>query len=275
MIRTINSGAVAPASLPTYNSSAAPAQQQPPAPPSDSVDFSKIDTPAKAAALPALDPAVQLGLAAGVAAMIMSAMGGGGMPLVTLDVLSKTGGIESSANYTLDGKNEANPVSVSGDFAGQALSGGLVINEQEEKIGWVGQIGSSPEEIQFAGMDEEKQTVNLSCKFGDIQGNLSFSPLPAQEGPVEYAGYKIEGDLGGTPYSTETTWKLPDMQEPPQDGRLEASFSTVGKLGDADIRKDYQLVAQMTGSGVVVDVNGSGNVAGIPQEVQATLTLIP
>ncbi|MFN3924136.1 MAG: hypothetical protein ACK4K6_10870, partial [Pseudarthrobacter sp.] len=35
----------------------------------DQVDFSVIDTAAKAAALPAMDPAVQLGLAAGIAAV--------------------------------------------------------------------------------------------------------------------------------------------------------------------------------------------------------------
>ncbi len=256
-----------------------PAPPAPPAPqpPPDQVDFSVIDTPAKAAACPSLDPAVQLGLGAGIAAVIMAGMGGGAVPLITLDVQTKTAGQEGNLSFALDMQNQESPVSVSGDFAGQAVSGGLVVNQETQEIGWNGTIGGNEEKISFLGMNQQAMTAQVGVQLGSVAGQLELSPLMDESGQ-QPTGYHVTGDLGGEAYDVTTTWKLPegfgkDGQEPPQ--KLEATVSSVGTLGGQEIRKEYKVEAQMTGGGLMVNVNGGGMVAGIAQEVNGTLAIVP
>jgi hypothetical protein len=255
-----------------------PAPQPPaPQPPPDQVDFSVIDTAAKAAACPAMDPAVQLGLGAGIAAVIMAGMGGGSIPLITLDVQTKTAGQEGNLSFGLDMQNEQSPVTVSGDFAGQAVNGGLVVNEETQEISWNGTIGGNEEKISFLGMNQESMTAQVGVQFGSVNGNLELSPVMDEAGETPL-GYHVTGDLGGEAYDVTTTWKLPEGfgkegQEPPQ--KLEATISSVGTLGGQEIRKEYKVEAQMTGGGLMVNVNGGGNVAGIAQEVNGTLAIVP
>lgn len=256
-----------------------PAPPAPPAPqpPADNVDFSVIDTAAKAAACPALDPAVQLGLGAGIAAVIMAGMGGGSLPLITLDVQTKTAGQEGNLSFSLDLQNQQSPVGVTGDFAGQAVSGGLVVNEETQQFGWTGTIGGNEEKIEFRGLNQETKTAQVGVQFGSVAGNLELSAIMDESGEMPL-GYRVTGDLGGEAYDVTTTWKLPeglgqDGQEPPQ--KLEASISSVGTLGGQEIHKEYSVVGQMTGGGLMVNVNGGGTVAGIAQEVNGTLAIVP
>ncbi len=253
-----------------------PAPPTPPAPPPDQVDFSVIDTAAKAAALPAMDPAVQLGLAAGIAAVIMAGMGGGSIPLITLDVATKTAGQDGNLSFGLDLQNEQSPVTVSGDFAGQAVNGGLVVNEETQEIGWAGTIGGNEERISFLGVNEETMTAQVGVQFGSVAGTLNLKPIMDESGETPL-GYNVSGDLGGEAYDVTTTWKLPEGlqngDEPPQ--KLEATISSTGSLGGQAIQKDYKVEAQMTGGGLMVNVTGGGNVAGIAQEVNGTLAIVP
>lgn len=242
--------------------------------PTDAVDFTTIDTPLKAAALPAMDPALQLGLAAGALAVMLGGLGGGSVPLVTLEVMHRTNGVESRASYEMSDQDEANPVRVSGQFAGQPLSGGLTLDMDSEQIAWVGSIGENAEEIRVEGLDEENQTVQVSCRFGSVEGRLAVSPLMGEEGPDDYRGFLVEGDLGGAAYRAETTWTLPDFNEPPADGRFQATLSTRGSVGDQAISKDYQVEARPHGRGGIVTVDGSGQVGEVAQELKATLTVI-
>lgn len=281
MLSTIapNFGQITAASL-RQGQEPAPAPQPPaPQPPPDQVDFSVIDTPAKAACCPAMDPAVQLGLGAGIAAVIMAGMGGGSIPLITLDVQTRTAGQEGNLSFGLDMQNQQAPVTVSGDFAGQAVNGGLVVDEEKQQVSWAGTIGGNEEKIQFIGLNEETKTAQVAVQFGGVNGNLELSPMMDESGQMPL-GYHVTGELGGEAYDVTTTWKLPegfgkqeDDQQPPQ--KLEASISSVGTLGGQEINKQYQVVGQMTGGGLMVNVTGGGTVAGINQEVNGTLAIVP
>lgn len=263
-------------SAPARLDQATPQPPASPAPPADQADISRIDTAAKAAALPIMDPAVQLGLAAGVAAIIYSAMAGGGVPLITLDVLDKAGSKHVHANYTLDAKDQQSPIKVSGDLSGEPVSGGLKVDEEAEKVSWQGQLGQNAEELHFAA-DPENEALRVECKFGEVEGSLEFTPIRGQRGDDDFKGYRVEGTLGGQPYFVDTTFELPeDLQRKAAEGeRLEAKMHASGKLGDLDISKDYTIVGQQTGSGLTIEVNGSGTTAGIPQEVSVNLAIIP
>lgn len=253
---------------------AAPAQ----AAPTESVDLSMIDTPAKAAALPILDASVQLGLAAGIAAAVMAGMGGGSAPLISLDIATKTAGQESSMQIVIDPKNETDPVTSTGTFAGQPVSGGLKMDPANEQVSWIGKIGNNAEELHFAGLDQDAQSLKLNVKLGSIEGTVNFSPLKGDAGPDDYQGYRIQGELGGQPYQVDTIIDIPESlkrKEPPADGRVETTMTSKGFLGSETIQKDYQIVGQMTSGGVVVEVTGAGTAAGIPQEIQAVLTVAP
>lgn len=255
-----------------------PAGEPAPAPPTESVDLSNIDTAAKAATLPIMDAAVQLGVAAGITAAIMAGMGGGSAPLISLDIASKTAGQESNINISMDAKNEESPITSSGSFAGQPVSGGIVIDEQAEKISWVGKIGENAEELHFAGLDENEQSLKLNVKFGSVEGDLKFSPIVGDAGPDDYKGYRLAGTLGGQEYQVDTILNIPEELkngQPPEDGKISTTMTSTGHVGGQEIKRDYTLDAVMTSSGIIVDVNGTGTTAGIPQELKATLTVAP
>lgn len=275
MITAVQSFSTAP----TAPARQAAPQAAPAAPaPTESVDLSTIDTPAKAAALPILDASVQLGLAAGIAAAVMAGMGGGSAPLISLDIASKTAGQESSMQITIDPKNESDPVTSSGTFAGQPVSGSLKIDQANEQVSWIGKIGNNPEELHFAGLDQDAQSLKLNVKLGTVEGTVNFSPLKGDAGPDDYQGYRIQGELGGQPYQVDTIIDIPESlkrQEPPENGRVETTMTSKGFLGTESIQKEYTLVGQMTSGGIVVEVNGTGTTAGIAQEVQAVLTVAP
>jgi hypothetical protein len=253
-------------------------------PPSDTVDFSKIDSATRAALLPAMDPAVQLGVQYAAAAAILAGMGGGA-PAVTLDVVTRTQGVESQATCTntRETGSKVPSLQVKGEFAGQPVSGRLLVDEKRGPFGWTGRIGPNAEEIQVTSVDEVNTTMHLTTKFGEVAGQLDVMALWGGEVPGEnFQGYLVTGTLGGQPYRLETRIQWPGGHEIPPfaGGRLEVPVHARGSVGDSGeisnlIAKDYTLVFEEAGEGhFTARMTGGGTVAGIPQEVEANLTVV-
>lgn len=252
-------------------------QPAPPAPPApapqpDTLDFSKIDCPVKAALLPINEPALQLGLAAGVMFAVLAGAHGGAIPLITLELASKSADKLTNVTYSLDLKDQQNPLSVSGDVDGQAVSDSFSLDEKSQTAKFSGAIGASKTELSL-GLDEDTQALKVSGKLGDVDVNLSYSAIMDPNGKDGLRGLHTEGTLGGQAYSVDTRF---DTQKLTRGGSKDepAKMTVRGKLGDADISKDYTISTNQMPSGAEIDVAGSGTTAGVPQEVNMKLTLV-
>jgi hypothetical protein len=254
-----------------------------PRPMSDSIDLSSIDTPQKAAQLPILDPGFQLGLAGGIAATIMAAMGGGTAPVMELNYQSKSGANETNLNYAADVNAQqtgASPLTVSGTHNGQPVSGGLVLDEAAQALTWTAQFGSSQEAYSFGpGGTQQVPELVLQGKLGNVDANLSFSVLGDVQNPnpETIQGYKVSGTLGGEAYESTTLFQInPEtfaMQQPPAPGQNVnvGTVSTTGHLGQLPIDRQYSIDAQMTDSSIVATATGGGVNAGINSQSTTTL----
>lgn len=263
---------VATSYAPVHTASQAPAQNTA-APAQDTVDFTSIDTPAEAAQLPILEPSFQLALAGGVIAAIMAGMGGGGVPLVDIGVASQSGGAAVDATYSMDFKNEQNPLTISGHAGGQALSGGFSLDEASQSVTWNGRIGENAETLQFT-LDEASESLRLQGNIGTVAADLSFSVIGEDMENPE--GFRVAGTLGGESYESVSTFKLAENpEEAMMNGEAVATMHTRGHVGEAAISKDYEAKAFPTGSGITVSVEGSGQNAGLEQQVSTTLTIVP
>ncbi|MBT9588059.1 hypothetical protein IV102_32280 [bacterium] len=256
-----------------------------PRPMPDSIDLSSIDTPQKAAQLPILDPSFQLGLAGGIAATIMAAMGGGTAPQMQLNYQSQTGANQTNLTYSADinaQQTGASPLTVSGTHNGQAVSGGLVIDDAAQALTWKAQFGTSQEAYSFGpGGTQQAPELVLKGMLGSVEANLNFSVLGDVQNPNPdtIQGYKVSGTLGGESYESTTLFNLnPEvatMQQPPAQGQNVniGSITTTGHLGQLPIDKQYTVEAQMSDTSIVAVASGGGLNAGVNTQSTTTLTV--
>ncbi len=260
-----------------------PAPPAQPAPPAESVDLNNIDCPIKAAQLPILEPSFQLGLAGAIAFAVMSGMSGGGaIPIVMIDTNNKFGaGNDITNSYTFDLKDQANPVTANGFANSAPISGGVVLDEANQSVQWNGTVGNSAETLTF-GLDQtDPANPGLSIKgqFGSIDANLTLSLLgniQSMSGPEDFQGWQVNGTVGGQAYHVENRVTINAEAQPDESGSIAlGSFTSRGNLGENEISKDYNVTAQMTGSGITATATGTGLNAGENSNVSTTVTLIP
>jgi hypothetical protein len=249
---------------------AAPKQAEQPKCP-DSLDFAKIDSPLEAALLPATEPALQVSLAAGVMFAVMAGAFGGAIPLVSIDFASKSADKLMNVRYDLDLKNESNPLTVSGDVDGQALTETFTLNEQTESAAFNGSIGNNPTSLTLA-LDQASEALRVSGKLGDIDADLKYTAIKGPNGDDDIQGLHTEGTLGGLAYSADTLFE--GGAQALANGAEQGKMTVRGTLGQDAISKDYTVTAQQLPSGAEITFTGTGTTAGVQQEVSATLTIV-
>ncbi|MBM3464779.1 MAG: hypothetical protein FJX76_21990 [Armatimonadetes bacterium] len=242
---------------------------QPPQPPTDALDFSKIDSPLKAALLPVNEPALQIGLVAGIMFAVMSAPGGA-VPLVTVDMASKSADKLMNASYSLDLKDESNPLTVTGDVAGQPLSDSFTLDEATQSANFTGQIGNNPTSLTL-GLELATESLLISGKLGDVEQNVRYSTIKGPNGDDNLRGIHAEGTIGGQEYKADTLF---DAQALASGAQEEAQMTVRGSLGGLEISKDYTVTATQMPSGAEIAFKGTGSTAGVAQEVDVKLTLV-
>jgi hypothetical protein len=247
-----------------------PAPTPAPPPNVDTLDFSKLDSPVKAALLPVNEPAVQLATVAGVIFAIMAGaqQGGGAAPLISIDLASKSGEKLMNVSYQIDMKNPEAPFTGSGTVDGQEYNDGLALSPDQKSAGLVGNVGANKTSLMF-GLDQASQSLTLSGKLGDVDESIKFSPImDAKQNPQ---GLHLEGNIGGEAYSADYT--LDGGAEGVMSGDS-AKMSVRGKLGNDDINKDYVLTAKQNPTGITLSINGTGTTAGVSQQVSVDMNLV-
>lgn len=258
-----------PNSVPRARSASAPT---PPAPkaPADTLDFKSVDTPVKAALLPTLEPSVQLGLAAGVLFTAMfSSQSPGAVPLVNIDVAMKNADKLVSASYAMDFKNNETPIAVSGSVDGQQSATKVDIDPKNMRATLNESFGNVHSTLTL-GADASGQALKASGKMGDVDVDLSFSPISGAD-KNDIKGFHAEGRLGKQPYSLDTSLDVASVMK---GSTAPTEMTARGKLGDQAIAKDYVMTMQQNGAGIVLHLQGSGTTAGVPQNVDARIEII-
>lgn len=272
MLSSISSAVPTQARVPVR--SAAPRADQPaptPAPPPDTLDLSKIDTPAKAALLPTLEPAVQLGVFTGLVMSLAGSATGAAMPVV-MHVATKAADKSLNVTYTLDASAQS-PLNASGDYAGLSTATTLTVDPMNLNATLNEALGS-PDHVSklTVGYDSKKNALTATGKLGDVDVDLTVGAVG--EKLQNITGYHVAGTIGGQAYCLNSSFEVAPNAKG-DDVNLPAKICARGKLGDQDISKDYTLSANTDPSNPVVHISGSGTTAGIAQQVQVDISLPP
>lgn len=247
---------------------AQPQQPQASSAPVDSanLDFSAVNTAAEAAQAPILEPSFQLSLAAGLILSMASPMGG--VPLIDIAMASDGDKVSSELRSMMDLKNAADPLSTTGEFAGQKLEGGLTLNPLTGQARWQTQAGGVKEDLAIT-FDQQNQVLHLDGRIGEVEADLDLSLLGGV-GLEEFQGFVVSGELGGQSYHSRADVDMTGLGEGGP-----ATMNVRGKLGDQAIEKDYEGVAAQTGSTITVAMQGAGTNAGNEQSIKTVFTFIP
>lgn len=247
-----------------------PPVPDPPEPGPDVLDFSKLDTPVKAALLPANEPAVQVALVAGVLFAVMAGGMSGAVPLITLDLASKSADKAMNVSYNFDLKDQESPLTASGSVADQDYSDKLAVDEGSQSASLVGNVGDNQTKLTLSA-DQNTGSLTVSGQMGDVAQSLTYTAIKGPKGNDDIRGLHTEGNIGGQAYTADLLFA--EGAKKAAQGE-EAKMTFRGKLGDADISKDYTLKAQQIPTGLNLIINGSGTTAGVPQDVSVNMNLV-
>ncbi|MGE0491620.1 MAG: hypothetical protein AB7S38_20580 [Vulcanimicrobiota bacterium] len=230
---------------------------------SDRVELSQVDSAVEALCLPILEPTFQLSLAAGYLLSLRAA--GGHAPLIDIVLHSQAAGSHTNIHSVLDLTNAKDPIQVDGQVAGQAVSGQVTMDPAGRGISWAGARGVQAERGQL-GFDPAAQALTLQAEFGAVKADLSFKLLGGS-GLKSFQGFEVSGTVDGQPYHSLNRFAMqPDGQ---------ATLSCDGQLADSPISKQYRGQLEQTGSSISLNLQGSGNSAGVEQQVETVFTYLP
>lgn len=252
---------------------AKPAEQPTPAPsplpdpPADSVNFDSIDTPVKAALHPVMDPGILTAIVGG--ALFGSAPHGA---IATASVLTGTsaqppagGSISNQITETFifSGKDQPIPVTEGGLQGDVFDSGKLTIDVQKNVATWTQLPGT---ELNLVP-DDKTGALHIDGHLGSVETHLTANQI--EKGlPNDTFGIHSEGKLGDQAFSSDTLFTVTSFSQ--HKDAVTANISTKGKLGDADIQKDYQVSGMIQDdSHAQLTVHGQGVVAGVPVKIDA------
>ncbi len=275
MISSIQSPAVTKTATPA--APPAPAPAPPPATtqfPTDEVNFNALDTPAAAAAMPVLDPAVQANIVLGA---LMPAMAQ--TPLaayIDVSIVTGTNGQmppngpgadpgQIGENIIVDPGNQQRPIVESG-IVGQKFTYNSVTADAQGNPSLQGNVEN------LAITSGTDKSLHLDGTIGTVEAHVVLSkidqPDPQKANLFFGGGIHAEGTLGGQKYVSDTTFG--EGSEPNT-----MAINVKGKLGEADITKTYSMKVSQDGSGnlkgVTAQTTGQGIVAGVPEQVTVNM----
>jgi len=236
----------------------------------DGVNFDTIDTPVKAALLPIMDPAV---LTSVIAGSVLSGSGNA-QPgaIASADILTGTnaqpasGGSLSNevrSTFIIHPDNQQQPVTEGGLLGDLFDSGKLQVDLKAQTITWA-QTGDIALTMTI---DEKNSIVHVDGHMGTVDAHLQMKSIDSKALPKDSFGIHTDGTLGGQSYLVDTVFTIASMGNKDGGTGIAASISAHGKLGDADIQKDYTLTGSQKGDTAQLDVHGKGVVAGVPTQV--------
>jgi hypothetical protein len=235
-----------------------PAPTPTPAPPAaPDIDFSKIDTPEKAALTPALNPAIIVAAAATFAA----SMGGNGA-MATAVQLAMGSSTTGSLNYTVFADQATQSVGLKGAgmLGDQPFAETWTLNTQNQDpsqpiLNITGTIGNNAENLAVS-VDQQAQVIKIDGNVGDVDvhHNITFRQGPNGDNPTVIVG----GTMGGVALYEELA-AVVDQSNPNQ-----AGLNITGTLGDKNISNSLQAQVQNPNDpkSMAVNFNASGNIAG-------------
>jgi hypothetical protein len=219
-----------------------PAPAPAPEPPSCcDIDFSKIDTPEKAALLPALNPTAIVAVAAGIAAS-MSA--NSTAPVAVAFML----GANTPANLTctLAPGGQIPSLDVTGKLGAADFHESWKVDEQAQALHIDGQIGESAEQLTVTA-DPRAQIAHVDGKIGDVEVHQTLSLV----GDGDNRFLRADGSLGAVAFRQEIR---PDMSDP-KNPKLEVT----GMLGDKPIQS---TISASQVDNQTMAIHGEGTIAG-------------
>lgn len=240
-----------------------PAPQQP----SDAVSFDVIDCPVKAACLPVMDPGVITAIVAGafiggsngVMTMVAANIQTGSNPEQNSDLSSR-----ATSSFTIDPKDQQKPIT-SGGLLGNLFDSGSLTVDMEHKTATWKQVGDI--ELTFSAEEKKEGGPNLRVDghLGTVEAHLQFHQMD-EDLPKDAFGICTHGTLGGQPYMVDSVFTVSEMKRG-DSSSAKAHISASGRLGDAAISKEYDVIASQDGQDASLAINGQGTVAGVPVKV--------
>ena len=198
-------------------------------------DMQKVSTEQsqRAARLPLLDPAFQMGLALGV---LSSMMGGSRevLPLVEIGLNSASQDREVQANYNVDLEREEGQVQGSGFVDGRAFA--EVADFQEGKMYWKSALG-----LQSSGLTmevgEDEKSVTLKGEMGGVPTDLKINLL-SDNGQM-ISGLETTGLFNGENYYVKSKVDMGNLLDgqPLHHGVMEVN----GNVNGEDMERRYHV----------------------------------
>lgn len=169
-------------------------------PPSGPIEKASIQETKRAAKLPLLDPAFQMGMALGV----LSAMMGGPrehLPMVEIALSSSSLDSDVQGNYNVDLAREGgNQVQGSGVVDGQPFA--EVADFQQGKMYWKSAVGLQSSNLEIAVGDDEK-SITMKGELGGVPTDLTLNLLTNDKENI--SGLETTGLFNGENYYLKST----------------------------------------------------------------------
>lgn len=211
------------------------------------IDFSKIDTPEKAALLPVLNPAALVTVAFGVMRGMLH------NNLYAPIPLQLSMGTSTFGNVTYQPASSPDSLSAQGQLGGAAFQETWTRDDNAHVIRVCGQIGASKEDLTIAQMDKGGA---VSGKIGDIDVAQALTFGTKEDEPLVMA----DGALGTVRFHQEVV-------------RLDSSdirqtvVGVKGMLGDKPIQTEVRATATRKS----LDVHAEGTIAGTTFKMDSVL----
>ncbi|MHB2019225.1 MAG: hypothetical protein ACYCW6_19930 [Candidatus Xenobia bacterium] len=221
-----------------------------PAPAPPDIDFSTIDSPAKAAVLPALNPVTLLTL---VQTTAQAAQAGFGLSSAISGNLGAS--TAASMNYTMADPSTAT-LSGHGTFGAAAFQESYQFDPTQGLL-ISGQIGNSAESLKLSdGQD--------GTHIDGTIGSVAVHEVLTNGGDDQNPKILIDGTLGGQKLHEEL------CNKPSSDPNGSPTLHMEGTLGSQAITLDENVTAQQDNGATL---SATGNIAGVAVNLQHSLQL--
>lgn len=220
-----------------YTATSAPAPKSDPAA-AEPLDLSSIDTPAKAAALPCVNPALLGVLVTGLIVCSMTSSPATAILSLTL------GDQQGNLTYTFNPRNPEQAITANGELGGQSYRETWSLDQEKKQLAVSARLGETPIELK---LNAGQQAMLVKGNIGD------FTVTQVIGGKEDLSSINSNGQLGNVRFSH-------DIQVSEDEDR-NYLMAVNGKLGRESIEQSVKI-----GKGEDSDLmfQGSGQVAGTP-----------
>lgn len=241
----------------------APAPAPSPAPPTDppttyDIDFSKMDTPQKAAVMPSLNPAVVATIANGVFASMAANQ------LMPINIqLALGASTPATLQYNLVPADKGVSIAGQGQIGGVPFQEKWTVDEKGQAFHLDGTLGDAKECLTLT-VDQKTNAAHVDGKIGDVEVHQTLSQGGTSQNPYLIAdGTLCAGSNSKDAVALHQEVKL-DPSNPNQ-----PRLTVNGNLGD----KPIQVVVTETATDKSMVVHGEGNIGGTAFKLDNTMGL--